>query len=128
MYQINDVATYIENKGLATLGMDLFIYHAPPEAGNCIILFPSNDPPEISPETPFYFKGKFQTIVRNADYDAGLTLCKDLSDTLTFYNTTVGSTLVKVCRPLYQPRVFRRSDSGSLEMSITYQIHFVDKA
>jgi hypothetical protein len=127
MYQITDIATVIENAGLGQYGVDLFTYYAPPEVASSIILFPSADPPVIDPELPYYYKGKFQIVVRNEDYDIGLELCKQLSETLTIHNTQVGNTFIKMCRPLYQPRVFRRSESGVLEMSITFDIRFVEK-
>jgi hypothetical protein len=34
---------------------------------------------------------------------------------------------IKECRPLYQVRVYRRSDSGAIEFSVTYQVTYVQK-
>lgn len=127
MYQLEDIADIIESAGLASLGVDLFLYHAPSAASNCVILYPSNDPPIIDPDMPGYYKAKFQTIVRNNDYAPGLELCKSLSDTLTLFTTETANMDVKVCRPLYQARVYRRSDSGILEMSVSYDIRYTSK-
>jgi hypothetical protein len=124
MYQIDGIVELIEGAGLASVGEDLFIYHSPADVHNCIILYPSNDPPIIDPDTPGYFKGKFQTIVRSDDYTSGLALCQALSDALTLFNTDTEPMFIKTIRPMYQARAYRRSDSGAIEFSITYDIRY----
>jgi hypothetical protein len=127
MYEHGDIVTLLENAGLGTVGTDIFAYHAPAEAHNCIIVYPSNDPPPVDPERPFYYKGKFQVIVRNADYNAGLEVCKAIQAALTFFNVDTAQMTIKECRPLFQARIYRRSGSGDLEMSINFSITYVSK-
>jgi hypothetical protein len=127
MYEHEDITNLLENAGLGTAGTDIFAYHSPPDVSNCIIVYPSNDPPAIDPERPFYMKAKFQVIVRNSDYRAGLEKCKLAQAALTFNETETGQMKVKQCRPLYQARVYRRSGSGELEFSITFQVIYVQK-
>ena len=127
MQQIKSIANYLEQTGVSAIGQDLFIYYSPPEANNCTILFPSADPPVIDPDTPGYFKGKFQTIVRNTRHDLGMDQCIILSNTLTLIDTDLDDIYVKMCRPMYQPRVFRRAESGFIEFSVTYDIRFIVK-
>lgn len=128
MYEHADILALLENGGLGTIGTDIFAYHSPSEVNSCIIVYPSNDPPIIDPERPFYLRGKFQVIVRNPDYNVGLDLCKQIQSTLTFNETETSQMKVKQCRPLYQARVYRRSGSGDIEMSITFQIIYVTKS
>lgn len=127
MYEIKELTPFIETAGIATLGTSLFLYHAPAQVDTCVILFPSADPPRINPETPSYLHGKFQTIVRAATYEEGFDICNQLSASLTFYNKETPNIKIKQCRPLYQPRVYRRSEGGSLEFSITYVMHYIQK-
>lgn len=127
MYEHGDILTILENAGLGTVGTDLFAYHSPPEAGNCIIIYPSNDPPPVDAERPFYFKAKFQIIVRNSDYPAGIEVCKAIQAALTLYETDTTQMHIKQCRPLYQARIFRRGGAGDLEMSINFSIDYVTK-
>ena len=129
MYEVEDIGTLIENAGLGTVGTDIFLYSAPPDpaALPIIIVYPSNDPPAIDPERPYYLRGKFQTIVRANDYQTGIALSKSLGSALTFFNTETSLMKIKECRPLYQVRVFRRSDSGAIEFSVTYKITYVQK-
>jgi hypothetical protein len=127
MYEHGDIVTLLENAGLGTNGSDIFAYHSPPDAHNCIIVYPSNDPPSISPETPFYLRGKFQVIVRNSDYVAGIETCKAVEQALTVYNTETAQMKVKMMRPLYQARVYRRGGAGDLEMSINFEVIYVQK-
>lgn len=127
MYEIEDIGTLIESAGLGSLGSDLFLYHSPAEIENCIIVYPSNDPPAIDGELFYYRKGKFQTIVRNTRYQDGMDLSKALSDALTFENTETEKMKIKRCRPLYEVRVYRRAESGVIEFSVTFEIVFVTK-
>ena len=130
MYEVEDIGTLLENLGLGAVGTDIFLYSAPPDpiALPITIIYPSNDPPIIDPERPFYLRGKFQTIVRANDYQTGITMAKALSDALTFFNIETTLMKIKECRPLYQVRVFRRSDSGAIEFSVTYKITYVSKS
>lgn len=127
MYEHGDILSILENAGLGTTGTDLFAYHSPPDVHNCIIVYPSNDPPQINPETPFYMRGKFQVIVRNADYAAGIEVCKAVEAALTINESDTEQMHIKQCRPLYQARIYRRSGSGDLEMSINFQVIYVQK-
>lgn len=127
MYEVEDLATLIETAGLGTVGTDIYVYHSPSEAQNCIIVYPSNDPPSVDPETPFYVRGKFQVIVRNRVYQDGITLSKQIADALTLYNTDTTQMTIQRLRPLHQVRVYRRSQSGLIEFSVTYQIIYVQK-
>lgn len=127
MYEIEDIATLISYDGVATLGTDLFLYSAPAEVTHCTILFPSNDPPIIDPQTPFYLRGKFQTIVRASTYQDGFAKCKELAAALTKNNVDMPTIKIKEVRPLYQARAYRRSDSGALEFSVTYRVTYVQK-
>jgi len=127
MQQINSIADYLNSEGLATTGQDLFVYFAPPETRNCTILFPSNDPPVIDPDTPGYFIGKFQVITRNSRHSDGMTNCAIMSEALTLVDFDLPEIYIKMCRPLYQPRVFRRAESGLIEFSVTYDIRFIVK-
>lgn len=127
MYEIMDIAQIMEDKGLGTIGVDIFALSADPDSQNYVMLYPSADPPVIDPELPFYFVGKFQAIVRNFDHQTGLNLCKTISNAMTFTNLETPTLMIKRCRPLAQPRIFRRSESGSLEFSVTYEIVFVTK-
>jgi hypothetical protein len=127
MYQLETIADLIQTANLGQLGQDMFLYHSPAEVESCIIVYPSNDPPAIDPDLPKYYIAKFQTIVRAKKHDVGLALCKSLSDTLTRHNLDTPEMFIKTIRPLYQPRVYRRSDSGVLEMSVSYEVRYVDK-
>jgi hypothetical protein len=127
MYEHSDIAEKLELAGLGTMGIDLFAYHSPPEAGDCIIIYPSNDPPAVDPERPFFMRGKFQIIIRNDSYQDGLDLCKEVQTALTFYNQETNQMKVKECRPLYQARVYRRSEAGPIEFSITFLVIYVQK-
>lgn len=127
MYQLQAISDMIVDAGLGVVGVNLFLYHSPAKVQECIILYPSNDPPMIDPELPKYFKAKFQTIVRSNEHDTGFALCKNLEETLTQFNVELPTMSIRFIRPLYQPRVYRRSDSGALEFSITYEVRFVDK-
>lgn len=127
MYELRDMAELIALSGQGTIATDLFLYHAPADVEECIILYPSADPPMIDAECPGYLVGKFQTIVRTKRHETGFEKCKALATALTKYNTETSTIKIKQLRPLYQARVYRRSDNGILEFSITYKINYTQK-
>lgn len=127
MYEISEIASLLEANTSYTIGVNLFLYHAPAEVVSCAIIFPSNDPPRIEPETPGYLHGKFQVIVREIDYETGFAKCKEFDTALSAFNVDTPTIKIKQVRPLYQPRVYRRSEGGSLEFSNNYSIHYVQK-
>jgi hypothetical protein len=127
MYQIEEISNIISEAGLATLGTDMFLYSVDATATNCIILYPSNDPPIIDPDLPNYFRGKFQVIVRNYTHEGGLDISNAVSKALTLFNTDLDTIFIKYVRPMYQARVYRRSDSGLIEFSVTYDIRYIAK-
>lgn len=127
MLELDDMLDIIVDAAVGTVGVDLFTYSAPAQIGECIILYPSNDPPVIDPQTPFYFRGRFQTIVRAKTHEAGFAKCAALAAALTKHNVEGTLANFKEIRPLTQPRVYRRSDSGALEFSVHYQVTYVQK-
>lgn len=127
MYEVDDIGALLEANGFGTVGANIFLYHAPPESNDIIIVFPSNDPPRLEEETPYYLKGKFQIIVRSSTFEDGRNTSKQISDLLKQYNIETAQMKVKRLRPLYQVRVYRRSDSGAVEFSVTYEIIYVQK-
>lgn len=128
MFEIEDIGTLLEAAGIGTLGYDILLYHSNDDSPNpTTILYPSNDPPAINPELPFYLKGKFQTIVRANEYAAGLELSKSIIAALTIHNEETTQMTIKEIRPLWQTRVYRRAESGHIEFSTTFQITYVQK-
>lgn len=128
MYEIGELGHILGSKNFGSVGKDIFLYHSPAEAKDCIILFPSFDPVVIDLERPFYFVGKFQVIVRNDTYKDGLDICRRIQDAFTIYELETDKIIIKRCRPLHQAKVYRRSDTGMLEFSVTYEIRFVEKS
>lgn len=127
MYNIETIADLIEGANLGTKGVDIFLYSAPADMKNGMIIFPSNDPPIIDPYLPEWRKGKFQIIVRNPKYEDGITLSKSISDFLTIFNEDTPNINIRYIRPLYEVRVYRRSDSGLIEFSVNYEIRYTEK-
>lgn len=127
MYNIDDLGTVMEGKGLGTVGIDIFCLFAPPEKTNYALLYPSADPPVVDPELPGYYTGKFQIIVRHVDHAEGLDKCKAIAEAMTFNNLETTNLLIRRCRPLTQARIYRRSESGSLEFAVSYDIRFITK-
>lgn len=124
MYALKDIKTLLIDAGVTT---HVYLYTSPAESSTCIILLPSFDPLPIDHELPGYMKGKFQTIIRHGEDEAGMLLAKDIADKLTLLTTEATTINIKRCHPLHEARRYRRSDSGVLEFSINYEIVFVYK-
>lgn len=88
-YVVNDIADYLEDEGLGTVGTDIFVGNQPETPVNCITVFdtggqkPSIDIPTKRPT--------FEVLVRATDYATG----KDLIDSVrTLLHNKYNETLV----------------------------------
>lgn len=127
MYNITTIAEILESASMGIVGADIFVYHAPPEKQDCMILYPSAEYNVIDPETPTYYTSRFQVIIRNAKFQEGIELCKQIETVLTIFNQDTTDIKIKRCRPLHQARVYRRADSGLIEFSINFDIRYIIK-
>lgn len=78
----NEVATYLANQGLGTLGTDVFVGHQPKGStyDNCITVYHTQGgQPDIYIPTA---EPSFQIIVRNKVYETGLSKVNSIVDEL----------------------------------------------
>lgn len=127
MFYLDTLLNKLQADGIGTVGVDLFMYFAPDDVDNCIIVTGGTEPPQVCIETPKYYKGKIQIIIRNKEYDAGFAKCDALMASLTDYNFEDAKAKFKQILPLHLPRVYRRAESGIIEMSINFDIRFIEK-
>lgn len=127
MYLLDSVAQIINDDGIATLGEDLFILDAPSAVQNYIVVLPDYKPATIDPDLPNYHTMNFKVVVRNVDHEAGMALCNLIINSTTLYSYEDLFLKIKRLQPLSLPMVFRRSDMGVIEFSITYNARFIIK-
>jgi hypothetical protein len=124
------LADRLESLGLGLKGTTLFIHMLPTETGNAILLRSPLSGTRINHELPGYYRSEFQLIVRTpaADYEAGQALVSQVVAALTLTDTQIGPQFFNYCRPRTQPITFPLSKGNLLEISLTFEVNFIEAA
>lgn len=122
---LHAIAKKLENDGIALIGDSLFVYSAPAEKQNYILLMLNGDGVAFDPQTPGYYNTKYQVIIRYVNYEDGLALAQTVKEALHFYNQKYVDIVFKHSIPRDEPRPFRRNDAGIIEISNNFLASFV---
>lgn len=126
MTDIYDLAaSKIEEAGLATAGIDLFVYHAPDKIKRCVLVIESLDGIMRDENLPGYKKADFKVIVRDTDYKSALTIAKAVASALDLHRLTLDEIYVLRMRSTHDPIAFPLSDSDVVEVSVPMWACFV---
>lgn len=120
------VADRLIAAGLGVPGETLFIYHSPEQIKRCLLILPSLDGVELDEELPGYKKMPFQVIVRDMDYQSGLTLAKKVVSALNLSRQSVNGVEIKRMRATHDPIAFPIPDSDVIEVSVNMWTAFVE--
>lgn len=69
------IAEYLQTKGVATVGTNLFVAHVPPSPDTCLVVYPAPGNIYYAPNIQHaYSKGSFQIVSRSRDFDTAYDL------------------------------------------------------
>lgn len=122
---LETIQDILDEENVGTTGVDLFLYEAPADVQNYVLVKQGGDGIPIDWDLPNYYNVRYQIIVRNIDYVSGNTVCQSILNALSIFELTKNGIYIKYSLPREQPKVFRRSDSGVVEFSINFDIVFV---
>ena len=122
MSLIADIAQYLDDQEVGTLGTDLFISNVPDAADTVISVL---DTGGMKPDNYLPTKDPtFQVFIRAATYEAGKTLLDSIRALLhRKFNETVGSTYIYYCEALSEGGNIGRNARGLDEFSINFHCH-----
>jgi hypothetical protein len=129
--RVDLLAQYLESKGLGEIGLTIFAHRMPNDCKTGIVVKFSHVGVKVNRNLPGYYRtSDLQVIVRSPDQQSGDRLAKQVSDTLTLYNTDFadGSTVVMTIKqmfPLHLPIVYPRLNGEELEFSINFDTTYI---
>lgn len=116
---LDPLCDFLQDKGLGTPGMDLFVNMMPPECKKGILLRQSLTGTRIDYYLPGFYKTNIQLIVRTHDYLEGESLIKKAINAVTIKsNTQIGSMLIRYLRPTTKPVSFPLSMGNFFEFTV----------
>lgn len=124
--RLEDLAGYIQQRGLGTAGKDLFVHEMPDTCKAGVMLMQPGGS-MVNQYMPEWFDTEFRLVVRHTDYTQGITRARQLFRALTLRQEVVlpGMT-IRQCLPLNQPAGYRRSVGGFWEFEVEFSVVFID--
>lgn len=102
-------------------GEAVYMYNMPENVTRGIEILHNLNGAMLDQEMWGYRKGKFQTIVREKNFQSGYSLAKQVMDALKVSRVTQGSTYIHFITPLHDPVAFPKSAGDFIEFSINYE-------
>jgi len=124
------LANLLEAEGIGLKGSSIFINMLPAGVEQAVLLRSPLSGTPINYELPGYYSARFHVIVRTpaADYAGGAALMQRVLDALTFERRQVESMFFNHSRPQTKPVTFPLSAGNLLELSVTFDVNFVEGA
>lgn len=124
---IKDIAASLLAKGgLGVPGRSLFIYHVPDEINKCLLIIDDLEGIVRNEELPGYKKAHFKIIVRDTEYQSGVTIARQVISALDLHRLTVNGIYLQRMRATHDPIAFPIPDSDVIEISVNMQAVFVE--
>lgn len=121
-------AQRLQDAGVATIGVDLFINTLPTDVPRGIMLKDPLDPITIDEGMEGFYTTSFQTIIRDPDLEAADTRAWAALNALRCYRVDGGDIFISWLRPATLPMSYPRGDADDIETSVRYDIGFGIKA
>lgn len=115
---IKEMASILEDAGIGTIGVDIFVNYMPSDVEVGILLLGRMSGDVIDYYLPGIKRGGFQVIVRVPDYDDALI--NSILPLLTIQGKTVKGLDVKYILPKTDPVVYPATDGNNIEYSVNF--------
>jgi len=106
-------------------GVDLFVYSMPAQVHCGVVILAE---PSMS-HIDYYIKGlhkhRLQIIVRDSDYERGMTLANEIMTVMEVNRVEMGTMMFDFIRPRHLPIAYPRGESDEIEFSVNYDTRFV---
>lgn len=119
MTLISDIADYLEDNSLGTVGVDIFYSHLPDAGNSCIAVYDTGGP---QPEADIPTKSPtFQVFIRSTDYNTGRGILDSVRSLLHRQSgATIGSTYFFFILAQSEGGHLGRNERGLEEFSINF--------
>lgn len=121
---LSRIAWFIEDKGLATTGIDLFVYTMPHEVEHGVLII-QQAPTRIEPYVHNLRRGSFQVIVRGLHVEEVRLRAYDIAEKLDIKGVRMGDMQFRHITPDGEPLVFPIPESRFVEASVNLNFTYV---
>ena len=124
MIHIHEVVRILEQAGLATEGVDIFINTMPHDVNPCIQLKTPTNGADIDEEQEGFTKHYFTIIVRDDDADRGWNKARALGEALRIDYYEEPGVKIRKMYPLELPASYHFGESDQVEVSLRMRCWF----
>ena len=121
---LDPIRDYIAANTTLTVGKDLFSYSMPPQVDKGVLILTEAAGNRVDHEVKGVFKGRYQIIVRDTDYDIGMLRANQMFNLLDLLEENMGTYVVTYSRPRHTPLPFSRSEGDLIEFSINFDLRY----
>lgn len=118
MIRIDTIAQILQDRGLGTVGQDIFYFSAPETVQRCLIVLDNADETLRDESLPGYKKSRFRVVARDPDYLEAMTAANAVVAALDIHRETHGPLTFKRMKAEYDPIAFPVPDSDVIEVAI----------
>lgn len=111
-------AAILNSAGVATSGVDLFVYDAPPTATHFALILPDLEGIAEDENLPGYYQTGLSVVVRDDNFPAALAKATAISAALNLHEHDAGEIRIKRIRPTHKPMPYRVPQSDAVEASV----------
>lgn len=112
------VAQYLEDEGVATRGISVFVNNMPAGCDQGLLMRHPFGGTEIDHELPGYRKTSFMLIARAKDFETVDALMVEATTALTVSEADLPGMRVNYMRPRNEPLPFANTDAGNIELLV----------
>lgn len=123
---VEEIANYIDSRGFATLGTDLFMHVSPDEPNDvmAVIEYAGDDPEFVQDQLRVDIENsRVQIVVRSSQPEVGRALAEQVYQALMdIRNDVLSGTRILWCRPVDTPAMIGRDDSGRFLTTVNFRV------
>jgi len=118
---LKEIGTYLQSKGIGTLGTNLFLGLMPDQPDNCVVLFEyAGSPPDL------HWNGEYpglQVRVRNKSYTAARIKIGEVIQKLHgLHEQELSGTRYLLIKARGSPEVLKRDNNNRVELFVNFEI------
>jgi Bacteriophage minor capsid protein len=126
--KLKAVSEILHGQGIATFGVDLYIYSMPEGRNSGILLLDDPDTPtEVDEYIPKLKKSNFRAVIRGTSYEEAMNLAYLVRNALDVHGVTAANGIKFLrLKPTYDPIAYPLGEADIVEVSVNLWTAYIE--